>query len=888
MIGTTLSNRYKLVDELGNGGMAWVYLAEDMLEERRVAIKILYPQLGQDMAFLQRFAQEAKLAMSLAESAPEMHIVRVLDYGSDRETHYLVMEYVEGKDLRQVLDKEGALPWQLALDIARQVSLALEYANQHGIVHRDIKPANIILLPDGAARILDFGVARARTSPTLTYSGFVGSPYYVAPEQAMGRSVDIRADIYSLGIVLYEMLGGQPPFQSETPWIVINHHIATPPPPLEEHCPDLPRPVTRLVHKAIAKRPEDRIQNPTDMMEACEAVLAGLDMPFETTAIEPDTLTPMLAGLYQQAHQAVQAEEWQDAVDLFSQILKFDPRYRDVAEQLAEAGRQARLAALYAAARRALKTGHWAEALAQLDEIMVTAPNYRDAQALQIQARQRHELDQLYRQGVQHFEAEEWSASIRFLAQVQERDPDHARAADLLDTAYAEQSKEKKPAASATARQAPIRPRRRRSVVWAIIAILALALAVESYLFYQAQQPRAIAAVSATNTAETGAADLISTPVSTVPIPPTIGPASAPAQIRPSPTLPPTSTPEAAGTTSIPATAQPISATSALATTAPAATTWPRTPWAHAKDMFTHRPTSTSSVTASPTKAAEPLPSGLIAFPRFDPTRVTYDIYICRVDGSNCRLVAAEASQPDFLPGGTQIVFHSWKSDDKGLILQSLSGQRIWRITNQVEDARPSVDFQGRFYAYHSRQEIDRLPRLYRTHDAEIQPVKREASIVMGQSPCWLPDGRMLYAGCLEDECGIIVMQADGSNPRQVAAGGAETNPEAAPDGRRVVFMSQRDGNWEIYVVNIDGSGLKRLTRDPANDGLPTWSPDGRHIAFVSDRDGAWAVWIMRPDGSDQHRLFRLGGPLDGHVLNAAPHEAHGWVEERISWTPLP
>jgi Tol biopolymer transport system component len=238
------------------------------------------------------------------------------------------------------------------------------------------------------------------------------------------------------------------------------------------------------------------------------------------------------------------------------------------------------------------------------------------------------------------------------------------------------------------------------------------------------------------------------------------------------------------------------------------------------------------------------------------------------------------------LPGGTQIVAHSWKADEKGLVLLSLSGQRIWRITDQIEAARPSVDFQGKTYVYHSRQEVDRQPRLYRTYDAETRPIRREGSGVLGRSPSWLPDGRILYGGCLGDTCGIIAMQNDGTNPRQVVAGGTEINPEASPDGRRVAFMSQRDGNWEIYAANIDGSGLQRLTRSPSNDGLPAWSPDGRYIAFASDRDGAWALWVMGSDGTNQRRLFPIGGPLDGQVAGAAPHEIHGWVEERISWGP--
>lgn len=287
-------------------------------------------------------------------------------------------------------------------------------------------------------------------------------------------------------------------------------------------------------------------------------------------------------------------------------------------------------------------------------------------------------------------------------------------------------------------------------------------------------------------------------------------------------------------------------------------------------------------------RPASARPRGQIVFPRFDPARSTYDVYVCSVDGANCHRVAAEASQPHLLPDGTRLVIHSWKSDYKGLFVQSLSGQRLWRISDRIEAARPSSDFTGNFYVYHSRHEINRLPYLYLTEGTEPRPILREAIPVLGQSPSWLPDGRILYSGCVGDDCGIIVTRTDGSHARQVVAGSAETNPVASPDGRQVAFMSQRDGNWEVYVANLDGKGLTRLTRDPGNDGLPTWSPDGQYIAFVSDRDGAWAIWVTRPDGSSQRRLFGIGGPLDGKVRDASPHEIQGWVEERISWGPLP
>lgn len=199
MIGETLGNRYKILSDLGSGGMAWVYLAEDSINSGLVAVKVLYPQFSLDMAYLQRFVREAKVASALTSP----HIVKVLDYGATRDVHYLVMEHIIGQDLRELLNLRHRLPWQEALGIARQVALALDHAFQFGIVHRDIKPQNLMVDQEGTVKVLDFGIARALTMPSLTLTGFVGSPYYISPEQAKGEQVDVRSDIYSLGIVLY-------------------------------------------------------------------------------------------------------------------------------------------------------------------------------------------------------------------------------------------------------------------------------------------------------------------------------------------------------------------------------------------------------------------------------------------------------------------------------------------------------------------------------------------------------------------------------------------------------------------------------------------------------------------------------------------------------------
>jgi serine/threonine protein kinase len=855
MIGRILSNRYKLIAELGSGGMAWVYLAEDLVRQQQVAVKVLYPQHSQDLGFLQRFTREAKLSMALTQAAPQKNIVRLLDYGADRDTHYLVMEYVPGEDLGQRLEAEGALPWQTALAIARQVALALEHAHCHDIVHRDIKPSNIMVSADGTVRVLDFGIARARTSPEVTLSGFVGSPNYAAPEQATGKKVDIRADIYSLGIVLYRMLSGRLPFQGDTPWEVINRHISATPPPLAQLRPGLPQAVIELAIRAMAKRPEDRFQTPAQMVAAIEAALAGQRAPAAATGAEQQEEHPDLEALYLDARRAIEAEQWQEAVDLLSRCLKFDPNYRDVSAQLSAVGQQIQLAARYRSARRALERGQWSRALEQLSAISAIDPDYKEIADLREKAERQEGLP-----------PEAQAEGTEFTTQVEAEglvtDPAWAEAQAVTIGEQEERDQE-------------VRQVRQRRLLWAAIPLALLLLTAAGYLLLGEGSPLGLLAAG-TRSSPTPQAEASST-VAASPSPRTgleaTGlPSPSP---RPTGTAAPTDSPTAV-TSTVPTRAARPTASSTSSPTATSAAS----------------PTATPSplATALPATAAvaQPSPTGKIAFPRFDPQAGTYQVYLCSADGSSCRRVVAQASQPDFLPGGTQLVVHSWKSDQKGLFLVDLDGNLIWQITRQIEDARPSVDFQGKAYVYHSRHESDRQPRLFRTYGAETRPLVREGSQILGRAPAWTPDGQILYAGCLGNACGILLMGAQGGNPRQVVAGGSELNPEASPDGQRLAFMSNRDGNWEIYLADLDGQNLQRLTDHPANDGLPAWSPDGQWLAFVSTRGGAWAVWAVHFDRKDRAsepvRLFAIGGPLEGQVQGAAPHELHGWLEERISW----
>jgi outer membrane protein assembly factor BamD (BamD/ComL family)/predicted Ser/Thr protein kinase len=388
LVGKVLGNRYRVLREIGSGGMAWVYLAEDNRDNKLVAVKILYPQFGEDLSYIQRFNREARLASTLTDP----HIVRVLDYGADRDLYYLVMEYVEGRDLRELLNEKGSYGWQEALEIIDQLATALEHAHLHQVVHRDIKPQNVMINDDGLLKVLDFGIARISTLPSLTQSGFIGSPYYVSPEQAMGEEVDIRSDIYSSGIVLYELLSGKIPFDAKSPWSIISQHIAHEPPPIELADASISPTVQQLMARMIAKRPADRFQTPSALRQAVAAVLAGKPIPpddvLDAQSLSPTDRVAMAENLYQRALEAMKAEEWVRAIDLLSQTLNLDPHYAGAGEAITRAKDEARLNSLYNTARQAMQKKYWEDAVKNLETILEISPKYKDTEAQLKEARQ--------------------------------------------------------------------------------------------------------------------------------------------------------------------------------------------------------------------------------------------------------------------------------------------------------------------------------------------------------------------------------------------------------------------------------------------------------------------------------------------------------------------
>lgn len=280
MTGKILGNRYEIIEEIGKGGMANVYKAHCRLLNRPVAIKVLKKELVEDTEYLKRFNTEAQAAASLVHP----NIVSIFDFGSDEDCHYIVMELIEGITLKQYINEKAPLDIKEALNIAYQICDALSVAHKHNIIHRDIKPHNIMITNDKRVKVTDFGIARATSGSTMTAdNSILGSVHYISPEQARGAVVDGKTDLYSLGIVLYEMLTGRVPFECDSPVAIAMKHIEETPVNPREFNPEITYSVQALVMKAIAKDINDRYQSADDFKADIERLLENPDSVIETS-----------------------------------------------------------------------------------------------------------------------------------------------------------------------------------------------------------------------------------------------------------------------------------------------------------------------------------------------------------------------------------------------------------------------------------------------------------------------------------------------------------------------------------------------------------------------------------------------------------------------------
>ena len=270
LAGKKLKDFY-ILRRLGRGAMAEVYLAQQVSLGRQVAFKVLNADLARDPNYVRRFNHEARAAAALVHAG----IVQIYEVGEDQGIHYIVQEYVPGRNLGEVVRGSGSLSPQLTLDILRQVTAALCKASSEGIVHRDIKPENIMLAKSGEVKVADFGLARVAgdAGVNLTQIGVtMGTPLYMSPEQIEGRELDSRSDIYSLGCTAYHMLAGKPPFTGDTPLSVAVQHLNQPPPPLVDSRPGIPPRLAQLVERMMAKKPGDRFTDPGALLDELHAL----------------------------------------------------------------------------------------------------------------------------------------------------------------------------------------------------------------------------------------------------------------------------------------------------------------------------------------------------------------------------------------------------------------------------------------------------------------------------------------------------------------------------------------------------------------------------------------------------------------------------------------
>jgi serine/threonine-protein kinase len=288
LTGTLFAGRYRVTRKLGGGGMADVYLAEDQELGRRVAVKILHNRYVNDVQFVERFRREATHAAGLSHP----NIVAIFDRGEVDGSYFIVMEYVEGRTLKELIRSRGPCPIPVAIAYTRQILSALRYAHRNGVVHRDIKPHNVIVDPEGVVKVTDFGIARAGASQMTEEGAIIGTAQYLSPEQARGAPVDQTSDLYSTGIVLYELLTARVPFSGESPVEIAMKHIGETPKSPSDLRPEVPEDLDHVVLRALSKEPRERYQSAAAMDSDLEAVARGGHVPVETA----EAATMVLGG----------------------------------------------------------------------------------------------------------------------------------------------------------------------------------------------------------------------------------------------------------------------------------------------------------------------------------------------------------------------------------------------------------------------------------------------------------------------------------------------------------------------------------------------------------------------------------------------------------------
>ena len=454
---------FRILHPIGEGGMARVYKAYQPSMERYVALKVLPSSLAEDPQFVSRFIREARTIAALEHR----NILPVIDFGEQNGITYMAMRFVEGGTLKELLSK-GRLNLHDCLDLISQICAALDYAHRRGVIHRDVKPSNVILDSEGAAYLMDFGIAKVvgKGSDLTATGAAIGTPAYMAPEQAMGGDVDGRTDIYALGVVLYEMVVGRVPFQADTPMAVLMAHLRDPLPLPSEIDPTTSEEVEAVIIKALAKSPEDRYQKASELAEAFRKAVNATAQKVESSTLitliqEVQTSRPELPAHpvtpatpsgqrtpasdprikervekdYIEGLSAYWVRDWLKARACFQAVLDVDAGYKDALSRLGEVEKQMHLEELYDQAQEAMKLKDWQAAQEKLNELVQIDRTYQESAAMLKSVQLHIELSGLYAQAEQLHQAEQPQAVVKIIERMKALDPTATDPKGLLNKA---------------------------------------------------------------------------------------------------------------------------------------------------------------------------------------------------------------------------------------------------------------------------------------------------------------------------------------------------------------------------------------------------------------------------------------------------------------------
>ena len=736
MIGKRLGP-YEIVAYIGAGGMATVYKAYHRAIDRYVALKILPEQYARTPAFVERFRREAVVIARLEHA----HILPVYDFGDDQGILYIAMRLADFGTLADRI-RLGPVLLPEACRIVEQVAGALDYAHRQRVIHRDVKPSNILIDESGDAYLADFGIAKLlEEAAGLTGSATLGTPQYMSPEQCTGQPIDGRADIYALGVVLYEMVTGRAPFQGDTPYTIIQNKLNAPLNPPRTLRPDLPEPIEAVIVKALAVDPGARFWSAGEMAAALNEALKSAG-PLDATLDDRQLFIPS-TPITPAARQALTPTQTAPPPSPEPVALK-RPASRWVGLTLLGVLTFFVLILVSILAARFIRPR---STLTPTTSATFTASPDGTGTAAAIVA-----------------EAFTATAHVTATA-IAEITRDAAQTA-VFDTAVAH-------------------------------AIEATGHAVETRLAQRALTP----------------------------------------------------------------TARPDRVTDVVMVS-----------------DFTPTPSPSASAAVSLTGTATPTPttavgSGKIAFA--SNRNGDYDLYILMLDASGNALrqvtTGTDAEiHPAWSPDGERLAFASNRDGDWDIYITDAEGRALTKLTDSASTNRaPAWSPDGGWIAFHSNRDGDFDIYVMDTNGKRVQPVT--ANDNWDSSPAWSPDGAWIAyqsnrgagyeifvapfggAGCedLPEGCAVAEHQLTKNAVDDLA-------PAWSPDGERIAFASDRDGDFEIYVMAADGTRVQQLTDDPADDLHPAWSPDGSQIAYYSDRDEQLEIYVLTVDAAPSRRLRRL------------------------------